>query len=240
MRLIPALCCFSLWMTALCISPAWAQVRIIAFEIPGLHQQDFQGGYDKIINQILVAEQLAYLEIFPPARAEKLFSDCQNCCITPANSDAEFYSYDSEVIVSDAMNTAKIYIFSPPGSPIITSLSQLQDKVIGTRYGMPYGNTFVAANLKKIEVSMLKEHLKLIEYKHIDAFIAYAPDVFHMFEKAGITPFPHYRQKPYAVHPDALVCRGVSQDFINTFNSGLDKLKKSGDVKKILGDRYLP
>ena len=42
-----------------------------------------------------------------------------------------------------------------------------------------------------------------------------------------------------AVHPDAMVCKNVSGDFIKTFNDGVKALGNSGRLKAILGDGYV-
>jgi len=46
--------------------------------------------------------------------------------------------------------------------------------------------------------------------------------------------------KPLAVHPDRLVCKGVSVEFINQFNKLLGDLRNINELKKILGDNYIP
>lgn len=230
------------WLLVLSLPAGFttAQVQIIGYEIPGLHQQDKAGVYDQILQKVVIADGMAILDVYPPARAERTFKNCQNCCITPVNNNPEFYDFVGNVVSTAAINHARIYIFSPPGSEPFHSLSQLNDKVIGTRFGMPYGKTFNSADLKKIEVSDLGEHISLMKLGHIDAFLAYAPDIYDMFKEEGVTPYPHVESQPYALHPDTLVCRSVTREFVDTFNKRIKSLRQSGELQKILGDRYLP
>lgn len=238
-RFVLSVCiCFSL--NEFTVARVFAQAQIIAYEIPGLHQQDKNGAYDNVLQKVVVADGLATLDILPPARAERTFETCQNCCITPVNNNPEFYDFTEDVVATAPINHARIYIFSPPGSPTVNSLTELKDKVIGTRFGMPYGNSFDAFKLDKIEVYDLHEHLSLMKLGHIDAFIAYAPDIYDTFKDLGIPPYPHNRKQPYAIHPDTLVCRSVSKPFIDTLNKRINSLRNSGELQKILGHRYLP
>lgn len=216
------------------------QVTIYGIEIPGLHQQDHLGSYDKIIKQVLSSEQLAKLQVYPPARAQLMFAQCKkNCCFTPANKRNDFYHFDEEVIQTDAMNIAKIYIFTAKNQPTIDSLAGLQNKKVGARTGMPYGTHFENAHLTIAYVDTIEQNIKKLALGRIDAFIAYVPDAYNVFRKLNMSPLPHNIDKPIAIHQDRLVCKGVSQHFINTFNKNLTKLKQEQQLKKLLGQNYI-
>lgn len=200
-----------------------AEVVIYAIDIPGLHDKQGGGIYDKPINEALVSKGKATLKVLPPARAEKSFAGCSNCCLSPANLNPEFYDYGSEVVQTEPMGVAQIHIFSQPGAPVITSLDELKGKKIGVRNGMPYGKSFDAAGLKTNATSDIGKNIAKLEAKRIDAMVAYVPDAYDAFEAAGKEPFPHAKESPVAVHPDALICRGVSQEVIDTFNAHVQK-----------------
>ncbi|WP_018691652.1 type 2 periplasmic-binding domain-containing protein [Algicola sagamiensis] len=217
-----------------------AKVKIIGVDIQGLHQADGLGVYDQILNHILIKSDAATLNIFPPARAIKLFASCQNCCFSPANKNEEFYDFDENVFVTEPMNFAKLYIFVAFGQEPISKLSSLSGKIVGFRFGMPYGKTFEQSKLKKLPVYDLAEHMPLLKHKHIDAFVAFAPDIYKKFKELNMKSLPHNVDKPIAVHPDKLVCRGVKDSFIRQFNKKLAQLRKSGQLKVMLGDNYIP
>ncbi len=226
-------------ITMLLSTSLWAQVNIIGTDIPGLHQKDGKGVYDMIINQTLLSKDLATLKVLPPARAEAQFESCQNCCFSPANKNPDFYNFGSDVMVSEPMNVAKVYIFSAPGKKAIASYADLKGKKTGVRRGMNFGKSFVAANLKASEANSLEQNIKKLENGRIDAMVAYVPDAYLAFSGMGKGEFPHTKTKPVAVHNDALVCRGVSAGFIEKFNGNLKKLSDSGKLKSILGDSYV-
>ncbi len=211
----------------------FAEVSIIGLEIPGLHQNDGQGVYDKIVNQTVVRKRLANLNVYPPSRAEELFGTCENCCLTPANKNPEFYDFPSHIV-------AKIYIFVKQGAKVISKLKDLKGKEVGIRRGMPYGKSFERSKLNTHSVNTIEKNIFLTLTNRLDAFIAYVPDAYYAFRNVRVEPFPHEVSKPLAVHPDRLVCKGVSVEFINQFNKLLGDLRNSNELKKILGDNYIP
>ncbi|KPA11488.1 Extracellular solute-binding protein, family 3 [Candidatus Magnetomorum sp. HK-1] len=218
----------------------FAEVIIYGIEIPGLHQKDGKGVYDLILKETVVKAKLATLKIYPPARAEKTFADCQNCCFSPANKNPEFYEFGDDIVQTDPMNFAKIYIFVNQGQPPIYRLEDLRDKKVGIRHGMPYGKSFEKAKLKTDIVTKLELNIKKVQKGHIDAFIAYIPDAYKAFRTLGISPYPYDISNPIAIHPDRLVCRGVEPEFITKFNELLKQLRTSGRLRDILGDNYVP
>ena len=229
---------FGLVITCLTLN-AFAEVKILGIEIPGLHESSGSGVYDIIVNKTVVAHDDAQLIILPPARAEAEFEQCTNCCFSPANKNPEFYDFGDDYVQTKPMNVAKVYIFSADNAPIYNDLNELQNKKIGTRAGMPYGKTFDNANLDTREVSDIEKNVKKLQLGRIDAFVAYVPDAYLTFADMGITELPHNQAKPVAVHEDSLVCKGVSENFIENFNHGLQSLNDSGELKNILGDSQI-
>jgi len=215
-------------------SSLWAETTIIGVEIPGLHQKDGGGVYDVIINGALVSTGMAKLKVLPPARADADFEACQNCCYSPANKNPEFYSFGSDIVESEPMDVAKVYIFSPPGKGVYSSLQELKGKKVATRHGMNYGKSFNNANLKVSAANSLEQNIKKLEGGRTDAMVAFIPDAYLTFKSMGKSEFPHAKDKPVAVHKDALVCRGVSANFVEEFNKKLKSLSASGELDKIL------
>lgn len=207
----------------LLLAASWAkaEVSIISMDIPGLHQSDGQGEYDQIISSSVVASGMASLKIVPPARAEVSFSKCTNCCLSPANKNPEFYDYGDDTVMTKPMATAMVLVFTAAGSEPVTSLEQLKGKRVGIRRGMVYGSTVDNAGLKTNETNTISANIKKLNAGRLDAFIAYSPDVYTAFEEMGMEPLPHAKENPIAVHPDALVCKGVSNEFIEAFNNAL-------------------
>ncbi len=156
-----------------------------------------------------------------------------------ANKNPDFYKFGDEYTESEPMNTAKVYLFGPPGGSVYTELSQLKGKKIGVRRGMNYGKGFAAAQLKISMVNDLAQNIKKLEMGRIEAVIAYIPDMYLTLSDLNKPMLPHDAAKPLAIHKDALVCKGVASSFMDTFNKNLKALEASGDIRKILGDSYV-
>nr|WP_319492843.1 transporter substrate-binding domain-containing protein [uncultured Desulfobacter sp.] len=199
----------------------YAEPTIYAIEIPGLHEKSLGGEYDKIIDKVLLKPGLATLKILPPAKVIDIFSKCDNCCFSPANLNKEFYDFGDDVVKTKPMNIAKIYIFTAKGKETFNDLSQLKDKKVGARFGMPYGKTFDASGLNVEYAKTIELNIKKLDKGRLDAFIAYVPDAYDAFKNLNVEPYPHDVDNPIAVHEDCLVCRGVSAEMIETFNNGL-------------------
>ena len=226
-----------LYLLCVClITPfyAIAEVEIFAIDIPGLHQKDGGGSYDKIIVNALSDEIKNTILVLPGKRALLRFSRCQNCCYTPSNINPNFYHHSADTVATAPMNIAKIYIFTPRGQPTISNLSELSNKVVGIRRGMNYGQNIINADLNFVVVNTLKQNFKKMDRGRLDAVIAYSPDVVTYFTENILTAYPHNIKLPIGTHFDGLVCRGVSDQFIQSFNNGLTLLRKSGELEKML------
>ncbi len=211
----------ALFVLFACSQFVYAETTIYSIEIPGLHERNGGGDYDKIIDKTLIKPGLAKMRTLPPAKAENEFSKCTNCCFSPANKNPEFYDYGDDIIKTKPMGVAKVYIFTGKGQKIISNLSDLKGKKVGVRFGMPYGKTFDEAGLSTDEVPAIEQNIRKLDAGRIDAFIAYVPDAYDTFEKLGIPPYPHDVDNPIAVHEDCLVCRDVPSEVIDAFNNGL-------------------
>lgn len=216
---------FNLFLTSLltitttffCSCYASAQTVIAAISIDGLHQKNGNGDYDKIV------QGAGKLRVLTPTAAEKLFIKGDAECLSPANANSNFYTYDFPVITSKAMFQAKIYAYTQVGAPVISSLAELSGKKIGIRSGMPYGNEIDNSGLTFVKARDIETNIKRLKQGQIDVFIAYWPDSDSAFDNAGIAPLTHVKDTPLAVHDDQVVCRDTAagQAVIQVVNANI-------------------
>lgn len=208
--------------------------------IPGLFQEDKKGAYDKVIQILTQAQPNFVHKVIPNNRAFRTFTHCQNCCYAPANLSLNFYDFGEDIVATQLINTAKAYIISLTKSrDYFTELSQLSDKVVGLERGINYGKAVADADFTTSITNSLLQNFNMLLINRIDALIAYAPDIYQAFKIVDATQFQYQVAHPLAIHQDALVCRGVTPEFIQDFNQGLINLKKSGALKEILGEIYV-
>lgn len=199
---------------------SYAVVDIIAIKIPGLFQKDGMGQYDQIINdasyQIDTKFQIIYTV---PKRGFLKFENCNNCCISPANKNPDFYEYNSDqYLETSPMGVAKIYIFS--NEFMINNLEKLKNLKVGARRGMPYGKNYEASGLNVELVNSIKQNIEKVKLGRIDAFIAYVPDALDAFKEMKISPFYYDINNPVAVHQDSILCKKSreTQKLVDEFN----------------------
>ncbi|MEH6346091.1 MAG: hypothetical protein V7785_13455 [Bermanella sp.] len=225
----------------LCASACLADINILSIAIPGLHQSNEQGAYDKIINQLEYSEETFQLTVVPPARAKAQFLLCKNCCISPTNMNPNFYDYKPAMVETLPMNIAKIYVFSARNTQAISGgVNAIRNKRVGVRRGLPYGKRFAEAGLNLDIADSLKQNFGKLERNRVDVVVAYIPDAYIFFDEIDTRSYPHAIDYPLAIHNDSLVCRGVSNDFIQAFNYHIKHYHASGKLKRILGKAYVP
>lgn len=228
----------TLIITSLFIGSAGANENsVAALQVDGLFQKDGQGLYDQVFTAVQKhAAGLIESQTVAPNRALQDFESGKVACLSPANTNTNFYKFSFATTQSKPMSVAKIYIFSKAGSAPISDLSALQGMKVGVRSGMPYGAQVTSSGLKLIEARTIEANVRKLEAGRIDAFIAYVPDAYSAFENMGIDKLPHAENTPIAVHEDALLCRNDKggEQIVSQFNAALDELEQSGELARIL------
>ncbi|WP_274687162.1 hypothetical protein [Spartinivicinus poritis] len=183
------------------------KVDIFAVQIDGLHQADGNGRYDKIIS--LIKTEIPFeMKVYPPKRVYSLFDKCLICCVSPVNKNTDFYQYTGDnYLQSQPMNIAKIYIFTKPNTNVISTLSELQTLRVGARSGMPYGKKIANSGINFTFLPTIKNSIIMVLNNRLDAFIAYVPDAYKIFDQLELSPFPHDITNPVSVHEDSILCK---------------------------------
>lgn len=216
-----------------------AEYKVAAIQIDGLHQTDGGGLYDQVFSAINnTSEDQFSVTVMAPNRAFKDFEAGKYDCITPANTNPDFYQFAFETIASTAMTEAKVYLFTKKGSSPETDLSKFSDKKVGVRSGMPYGNTVENSGIKQVEGRTIEANIKKLAAGRIDAFLAYWPDVYAVFDSLGMEQLPHNPDSPVARHDDTLLCRTDKNGAaaVPAFNDGFGTLESNGELTRIFGE----
>lgn len=214
-------------------------IKLYVQFIPSLFQYDNQGVYDQLIRLATPDGYSISLQVLPNHRASNKFKTCTNCCLSPANLNPNFYSFGKEVKATQPLNRAKAYIFSLTEDEVYTKLSQLVGKRVGLERGMNYGKAVAAGDFIPSVTNTLLQNFKMLAIHRIDTMIAYTPDIYQAFKEVDPNRFHYDEMQPIAIHNDALVCRDVELDFIKGFNTNLESLRNTGELKEVLGELYV-
>ncbi len=208
--------------------------NISAIKIDGLFQKDSHGLYDQVFSAVQTQSSLKMkLNVTAPKKAFSDFEKGKVACISPANTNPDFYNYSFETISSKVMTPAQIFIFSKAGSTPYADLASISGKKIGVRTGMPYGHKVENANLKLVQAKTIEANIKKLNNGRIDAFLAYTPDIDSAFNDLGMDPLP--RSGLITQHDDTLLCRKDmnGEAIITEFNKGFQAIDASGELSKI-------
>ena len=225
-------------------SLAAAEPRLVAQKILGVYNGDGTGAYEQVYAalQKQAGGVLPKPDVIDAGEAIDAYEAGKVDCMTPANSNRDFYPVDFPTVQSQAFNVAKIYIFSAPGRPPFLSLDELQGKTVGVRDGFSYGARVDAAKLKLVTSLTIEANIAKLIKGRIDAIIDFVPDAWEAFANFGMPPLPHQADKPVAVHQDAVVCRDTpeTRDLIALIDRGIERLKADSTLKTLLGSSYSP
>ncbi|MCY4360640.1 MAG: transporter substrate-binding domain-containing protein [Gammaproteobacteria bacterium] len=214
-------------------------VSIAAVKIDGLLQEDGKGLYDQIISAVGRTDGIRY-EVVPltPKLALASFESGERDCLAPANINPDFYNLSIDTVASKSLAEAKIYLFTKTGSQPTHDLSLFAGRKVGVRSGISYGNKVKNSAIRPVAALTIEANIKNLEDGRIDAFLAYWPDAYSVFDVMGIPELPHDVDNPIAVHEDSLVCRAneKGKTIVNRFNEGLGKLESSGELARISGN----
>lgn len=216
-----------------------AETTIAVLEIDGLYQKDGKGLYDQVLAAVSGASDAQYsFKYLPPKRALAAFESGAVDCVSPANTNPDFYSFSFKTVQSVSMTDAKVYIFTKAGTAPVSDISSLDGKKVGIRLGMPYGNKVETSNINFVTAPTIETNIKKLDAGRIDAFLAYWPDAYAIFDSLGMAHLPHTMDKPVAVHQDTILCRDDKngQAIVGNFNSGFKTLEGNGELAKILGE----
>lgn len=189
----------------------WAeQIEIISFELPSLQNKERTGTYDKVINH--------YQEInhsfLPTKRAVVTFLDnnCKNCCISVWSIEGiekEYPDYNSKKLIQSApLGHAELYIFSKEIR--YDSVTELRGKHIALKRGMPYNQNLDGINLNYTH--SIESNIQMLNKGRVDAFLAYSPDVFSVYNKLKIQP--DLTGKVINKLPDNVVCKSSKESLL--------------------------
>lgn len=239
-------------------SPALADasnVTLSGYENSVLMPSASSGPYSDVI-QALISQNALPLDYqtFPAKRTYRRMFE------TPRQSDCEFPSALTHLaasnleiedfIESDPINYVQVHILTRPGSTSITKLEQLEGYNLAYTRGFGYGPELadllsepnnLLSNKYAVE-SDIQGLRMLLLYNRVDAVLSYFPEALVTLREQEL-PAPVYaKDRPFFKVADRIVCHKSDKTIrlIEQVNKGLARMQTDDQLRKLLGELYLP
>ncbi|MEW6984400.1 substrate-binding periplasmic protein [Colwelliaceae bacterium 6471] len=187
--------------------------------------------FDTVKQQMTVPYKLLYV---PVARADIVFINGQVDCLTPASTAKMAEKH--KLIASQPYNYVTAYIYNSTSEPSISSLHDLDKKIVAIQRGFTYGGKNFGENISVIAVGTINQSIEMLLKGRIDAFVGYESDVVNAFKEYDSSLI--HTNKAFIVHSQSenIVCykSKVTEQFIQQFDASLHLLKSSGQHKQIM------
>ena len=182
------------------------------------------------------------LEVKPLSRSIRSFEKDKNSCLFPTSKMLVEKTIPKSVpigtVESEPLDLISLHVFTNNQSKTIQKLDELNGKRIAVWGGLDV-NTILKDTKPIIETTANEEiRLKMLKAKRIDAILGFKPDVQLASENLGFEQ-PKYNTELvlYKDEPASIVCHATpeNKNFIEKINKIIIKMRKSGELKTILG-----
>ncbi len=177
-----------------------------------------------------------HLSITPWARAMKYVRNGEADILFPAGKNTEregIFDYSEEPV-----NQANFLIYVRVDDPIEWGgLESLKGLVIGVKRGFNYGDRWKAAtDIKKRDVGKISAGFTMLAQKRLNGFLGYEHSWDYVLKQENLTA--KYRKLPAfdssAEYLVALKGNPKGIDFLEAFDTGKERLNKSGKLESIM------
>jgi hypothetical protein len=206
--------------------------------ITSLVEKDSNGVYQRIMAKALSNLDLDVQQtFFPYKRALLFFEESQVDCIYSFAHVLKTKLGNGSVLASFPLGAFGYYIFTRRGTPALTSVDQLEHKVVAGVVGHDlYYGAAVRDTIKIQFANSDRQNIELLNLGRVDVVIAALPDIRPFLR--GLT-FS-------AAHPlfrgyDRITCHRTpaTEKFMAALSPELLRLKKNGTYREIAGRLYV-
>ena len=233
---LPFVICLSL------ISPylVSTEIKLALTHIPQVMEYNKPNApYTRLINTIREQSKLEFESIYlPSSRANKLLNEQKLDCIFPILPTD---NRDIPTAFSVPVNGIRAHIFSVKDKPYL-GLDELTGLSVVYLRGYLFGDlikhntqiNFFPVNSQAAAFSMLKKN-------RANAYLDYIPDIKYALNKKQIAELSFSEDNPVLSSFDRLECFDdeKTQAFLKVFDQQIMLLRKTGELKNILGKYYV-
>ncbi len=214
-------------------------IEFAGMAIPGLMEADGSGAYYQVFKAVAADSGLEVtLNVMPVARAIHEYNVGNYLGLFPGTTAVTTVP----TLASTPFNQVKLLIFSAAKNQPIESLSDLKGKRVGRVRGVKYPNTVNDSPGIITFVKDEEQNIKMLMAGRISAFFGLVPDVYLAFEKLKLTyPLAVNKSKSYMRVNDTFMFTNtpLHNEYLKKINRAIQKMKASGELKKMLGKAYV-
>lgn len=217
------------------------KISIYAIALEYRLREDGNAQYNKLLSRIIELGVEFNLIVRPFKRVFRDFDKHSGCMFpvslnTIATTAPQYKTL--KLIASEAIDRVSLRVFTRTKEEKISKMEQLNGKKIGLWNGFD-PKIFLKGIEASVEVTPNEEvRVKMLNAKRIDVILGHIPDVILVAEELGL-PLPYYDENLAIYHGEgaAVVCHdnAANRQFISKFNDALMQLKKTGELRNILG-----
>jgi ABC-type amino acid transport substrate-binding protein len=191
----------------------------------------------------LVAEGLEFQVIVRPlSRSLRDFKDDITSCIFPATINALSINDESfstlPHLSSSPIDKVSLRLLTKADAPVISDLRELEGKNIAVINGLNPDIFFSQIDVSVESSASEEARIRMLNANRIDAVLGFVPDALLAAEALNI-PVPKYSADLSFVSGEgvSIICHDTkpSNTFLKETNLIIEKLKKSGKLRAILG-----
>ena len=198
--------------------------------------------YNALFNELSDNGLIFNLKVTPVKRAARAFtSPDDTSCMFPASKNVVTQhrpDLESFIISSKPVDIVSLRVFTKFDSPVVKDMTELEGKTVAIWNGLDPDVMLAGMNIKVESTRSEPIRVKMLYANRLDAILGFTPDVVLAAQQLGL-PDPHFHHE-LALLRDvgaSLVCKKSYQNekLINDFDNLIDKFKKSGKLREILG-----
>lgn len=204
----------------------------------GLNTGDGEGFYADVLTAIIQGMRFRpTIQIQPLKRALLDFEEKRVDCIWPVDRNLmdKLIGHLPDTIESDYVFEARQHIFTAPGKPAISSLTELAGKSVGVTIGSNVEQLLRDASAIVDPVPLQDNKVSMLIAGHLFAIVGWAPDFLITFHDLNHEPPAYDKSLILTQTGNAFVCHKAPKTikFINSINGKIKPFRNSEKFKEI-------
>ncbi|TQV84664.1 transporter substrate-binding domain-containing protein [Exilibacterium tricleocarpae] len=220
---------------------AAAKVRIYGHALNYRLQERGEEQYNKLFHQLAAMGLEFELVVRPLTRVMRRFAEGSGCFFPTSMNAIKMavpHLASMPLVASAPVDQISLRVFTRAGAGKITDLQQLNGRRVALWNGLD-PEIFLQGLTVKVETTPSEEvRVRMLEAGRIDAILGFTPDVLLAADALALAP-PHYDESLALFRDEgaSLICHEspVTRRFVAQFDQYLERLKKSGELRNILG-----